>query len=99
MFENYSRENFEKAEKNKQKIFEKIGGPADLAYPLEILEHILAERKVRKFLGKSQAEAEKLNEEYEQLKQKVIDDIETLRAFEKEKLGVQEKDAEESGGQ
>jgi hypothetical protein len=59
------------------------------------IKESLAERKIEKIIGKSQEEAEKLNEEYEQLKKNIIDDIEALRTFEKEKLGMQVEDNKE----
>jgi hypothetical protein len=52
------------------------------------LQKRLAARKFKKIEGLAQEEAQKLNEEYEQLKQKVQDDLEALQVFEREKLGM-----------
>lgn len=72
---------------------------APVTLPADIIFHklstFLAKRKVEKLLGKSQEEAEKINEEYEQLKQKVQDDMAALKAFERDKLGRTGKEQEE----
>ncbi|PIW75989.1 MAG: hypothetical protein CO001_03735 [Candidatus Portnoybacteria bacterium CG_4_8_14_3_um_filter_40_10] len=99
MFEKYSRENFEEAKKKKEESEELRAEGAREANPLYAfavmtaeLQKRLAARKFEKIEGFAQEEAEKLNEEYEQLKRKIIDDIEALRNFEREKLGMSEKE-------
>ena len=111
MSEKYSKEKFEAVQKRKEEVEKDLkiekefrdlalfgvnlpGIPADSLYTK--LNELFAKRKLEKIYGLGQEEAQKLNEEYEQLKQKVQDDLEALQVFEKEKLGMYQKEEKEN---
>lgn len=87
--EKYSKETYQYAE-NDKKVYEdrlKMNLPADIR---DVESHGAeeAKKRVEKLFGKSNAEAEKMNEEYDRLLARAQEAIKAVKDFEKEKLGM-----------
>jgi hypothetical protein len=96
MFEKYSREAFDEAQKKAEQTEEKINEAEERNYGtvtklMRDFKDDFAKWRVEKIYGKNQEEAQELNEKHEQLRQNVLDAIEALDNFEKEELGMKEK--------
>jgi ribosomal 50S subunit-associated protein YjgA (DUF615 family) len=96
MFEQNSRENFEEAQKKAEQTEEKINEAEErnlgtITKLFRDFKDDFAKWRVEKIYGKSQEEAEALNEKHEQLRQNVLDAVEALDNFERDELGMKEK--------